>query len=115
MKPILLAALLAGALSLPALAQQDKPADHGAHHPAAEPAAASADKAEGEVRKIDKGNAKLTLKHGEIRNLEMPPMTMVFRVKDAALLEQVKEGDKIRFTTDKVGGQYTVTGIEPAR
>ena len=45
----------------------------------------------------------------------MPPMTMVFRVKDAAMLEQVKEGDKIRFTADKVGGQYTVTGLEPAR
>ena len=67
---------------------------------------------EGEVRKIDKEQGKITLKHGEIKNLDMPGMTMVFRVKEAALLDQVKEGDKIKFTADKIGGQYTVTGIE---
>ena len=67
---------------------------------------------EGEVRKIDKEQGKITLKHGEIKNLDMPGMTMVFRVKEAALLDQVKEGDKIKFTADKIGGQFTVTGIE---
>ena len=115
MKPILLAALLAGALSLPALAQQDKPADHGAHHPAAEPAAASADKAEGEVRKIDKGNAKLTLKHGEIKGLDMPPMTMVFTVKDKAALDKLQVGDKIRFKAENDKGKLTVSEIEAVR
>lgn len=67
---------------------------------------------EGEVRKIDKEQGKITLKHGEIKNLDMAPMTMVFRVKDAAMLDKVKEGDKVGFTADKLGGQFTVTGIE---
>lgn len=65
-----------------------------------------------EVRKVDKEAAKLTLKHGPIPNLEMGAMTMVFRVKDAAMLDQVKQGDKIKFSAEKIGGQYTVTGIE---
>jgi Cu/Ag efflux protein CusF len=67
---------------------------------------------EGEVRKIDKAQGKITLKHGAIRNLEMPAMTMVFKVTDAAMLERVKQGDKVGFTADKIGGEYTVTSIE---
>ncbi len=67
---------------------------------------------EAEVRKVDKEAAKLTLKHGPIPNLEMGAMTMVFRVKDPAMLDQVKQGDKIKFSAEKIGGQYTVTGIE---
>jgi Cu(I)/Ag(I) efflux system periplasmic protein CusF len=74
--------------------------------------AQAAPMADGEVRKIDKAQGKITLKHGEIKNLEMPPMTMVFKVKDAALLDQVKQGDKVGFTAEKIGGEYTVTGIE---
>ena len=90
--------------------------DHAGHHatPAttAQVSASAAPMTEGEVRKIDKEQGKITLKHGEIKNLDMPGMTMVFRVKEAALLDQVKEGDKIKFTADKIGGQFTVTGIE---
>ena len=70
---------------------------------------------EGEVRKVDMDNKKLTLKHGEIKNLEMPGMTMVFQVKDPAMLDKVKAGDKVRFTAEKVNGAYTVTAIEAAR
>jgi Cu/Ag efflux protein CusF len=76
---------------------------------------AFAQTAEGEVRRIDKGAKKITLKHGEIKSLDMPAMTMVYQVKDATLLDKVKEGDKVRFTADKVGGSYTVTSIEAAR
>ena len=77
---------------------------------------ASADMmAEGEVRKIDKDAGKITLKHGEIRNLEMPPMTMVFQVSDKAMLDKVKAGDRVRFAAEKLGGQLTVTAIEPGR
>ena len=89
--------------------------DHGSHNAAATPvqtAQAVTPMTEGEVRKIDKEQGKITLKHGEIKNLDMPGMTMVFRVKDAAMLDQVKEGDKIKFTADKISGQFTVTGIE---
>ncbi|MCC7347534.1 MAG: copper-binding protein [Variibacter sp.] len=69
----------------------------------------------GEVRKVDKEAGKLTLKHAAIPNLDMPDMTMVFRVKDPAMLDQVKAGDKVRFAADKVGGQFTVVKIEPAK
>ena len=61
------------------------------------------------------GRDEFTLKHGDIKNLDMPGMTMVFRVKDDTMLDQVKEGDKIKFTADKIGGQFTVTGIETKR
>lgn len=68
---------------------------------------------EGEVRKVDAANGKITLKHGEIKNLDMPPMTMVFGVKDKALLASVKAGDKVKFTADKdAAGNYVVTSLE---
>lgn len=70
---------------------------------------------EGEVRKLDKGNRMITLKHGEIRNLGMPPMAMVFEVKDRALLDRLKVGDKVRFKASYQGGKYIVTDIHPAR
>ena len=70
--------------------------------------------ADGEVRKIDKAQGKLTLKHGPIANLEMPPMTMVFKVADPKLLASLKDGDKVRFSADRVNGAITVTAIEPA-
>lgn len=68
----------------------------------------------GEVRKLDKDAKKIAIKHGPIQNLEMPAMTMVFRVQDAAMLDQVKAGDKIRFRAENVGGVLTVTKIERA-
>ena len=68
--------------------------------------------ADGEVRKIDRENRKITLKHGEIKSLEMPGMTMVFQVKDPALLEKVKAGDKVRFAASKSDGALVVTAIE---
>jgi Cu(I)/Ag(I) efflux system periplasmic protein CusF len=67
---------------------------------------------EGEVRKVDKESGKLTIKHGEIKNLEMPPMTMVFRASDPRLLESLNAGDQINFHAEKVDGQFTVTAIE---
>lgn len=90
----LTAALAALALALPALAQ---------------------DLTDAEVRKVDKAAAKLTLKHGEIKHLDMPPMTMVFQVRDKALLDTVKAGDKVRFRAAQEGGQYVVTAIEVVR
>jgi Cu/Ag efflux protein CusF len=68
---------------------------------------------EGEVRKVDKAAGKITLKHGAIANLEMPPMTMVFRVKEPAMLDKVKAGDKVKFKAEKVQGAYTVTEMTP--
>ena len=74
--------------------------------------AAATSLAEGEIRKVDKDAKKLTIRHGPLENLNMPAMTMVFQVKDQAMLEAVKPGDKVRFSADKVGGAYTVTHLE---
>jgi Cu/Ag efflux protein CusF len=70
---------------------------------------------QGEVRKVDKATGKISIRHGEIKNLDMPPMSMVFQVKDPALLDKVKAGDKVRFTADQVNGDYTVMSIEVRR
>ena len=69
---------------------------------------------EGEVRKVDKAGKKITLRHGPLKNLDMPPMTMVFQVSDPALLDKVKAGDKVRFVAANPGGKLTVTQIEAA-
>ena len=70
---------------------------------------------EAQVRRVDKDNRKITLKHGEIRNLDMPPMTMVFQLDDAAALDQLKAGDKVRFKATSEGGKYIVTEIESVK
>ena len=84
--------------------------DHASHH--ADSAAKPAPTTDGEVRKVDKSAGKVTIRHGEIPILEMPAMTMVFRAKDPAMLDTLKEGDKIKFTAEKVNGVYTVTTVE---
>ena len=68
--------------------------------------------AQGEVRKVDKAAGKISLKHGEIKNLDMPPMSMVFEVKDPTLLNKVKSGDKVVFTADQINGAYTGISID---
>ncbi len=75
---------------------------------------AQAPKVDGEVTKIDKAQSRITLRHGEIKNLEMPAMTMVFRVREAKLLDSVTVGDKVRFNVEKIDGYYTVTTLDKA-
>ena len=76
---------------------------------------AATDMSEGEVRKVDSTAGKLTLRHGPLVNLEMPAMTMVFRVRDPAWLAQLKLGDKVRFVAQRVDGNLTVTALELER
>ena len=76
---------------------------------------ASADMADGEVRKVDRENKKITLKHGVIKNLDMPGMTMVFGVKDASVLDSLKVGDKVKFKAEQSGTSITVTDIQPVK
>ena len=69
---------------------------------------------EGLVRKVDLEARKLTLRHGPIRNLDMPEMSMVFRVSDPKMLEGLKPDAKVRFKAERLEGQITVTHLEPA-
>jgi Cu(I)/Ag(I) efflux system protein CusF len=87
--------------------------DHAAHHPVS--AASAAPTTDGEVRRIDKEQGKVTLRHGPIANLDMPGMTMVFKVANTKMLDTLKEGDKVRFAADRINGAITVTAIEAAK
>lgn len=107
---ILLVSALGAAIAYPVAALAQAPALAAATKPAA-----SADMVEAEVRKVDKDNKKITLKHGEIKNLEMPAMTMVFTVSDASMLDKVQAGDKVRFKATNDAGKFTVTEIQPAK
>lgn len=93
------------ALVLPAWADTHHPSHAGAANHAAT-------LSEGVVKKVDKAQGKLTVKHGPLENLDMPGMTMVFRAQDANWLDQVKPGDTIRFLADRVNGELTVTTLE---
>ena len=90
--------------------QAPQSGDHASHHPPA--AAATAPQSEGEVRKVDLEQGKVTLRHGPLVNLDMPAMTMAFTAADPKLLDGLKQGDKVRFTADKKDGAYIVTGLE---
>lgn len=75
----------------------------------------STDMTDGEVKKIDKSTNKITLKHGDIKNLDMPGMTMVFKVKDPTALDSLKPGDKVKFRAEKADGAIVVTEIQVAK
>ena len=104
---------LIAALCIALLAPLGALADDAHHKPAA--TAGAGDMTDGEVRKVDIDAGKLTLKHADIKSLDMPAMTMVFNVKDAAVLDKLKAGDKVRFKAVNEGGKYIVTEIEPAK
>lgn len=114
---LVLAAMLAGAVSAHAASHAGAPMAMGdAKKDSAIAATADmTDMADGEVRKVDMDAKKITIRHGEIKNLDMPGMTMVFQVGDPALLSKVKTGDKIRFKAEKAGGAIVVTDIQPAK
>lgn len=107
MKKLLLIIALAFAAA-PALAQHT---GHGAAKPAA---SAAGEMSDGEVRRIDKSRGTVLLKHGEIKNIGMGAMTMSFKLKDPAMAEQLKEGDKVKFTAEQKGDDLIVTSIRKA-
>ena len=78
------------------------------------PAWADSDKfmAEGVVRKLDLDNRKITLKHGEIKNLQMPSMTMVFRLQETVNLDKLQAGDKVLFHVEKIDGAFVITDLQ---
>lgn len=82
-----------------------EPSGHG--HAGASPSAA-----EGIVVAVDRAASTLTISHGPLRNLGMPPMTMGFRVEDPALLGTLNAGDKVRFHANVRNGELVAAGIE---
>jgi Cu(I)/Ag(I) efflux system protein CusF len=115
-----LALVLSAAIASPAWAasHQGGHGSHGDHGKAATTASTQATAGEmtdGEVRKVDKEAGKLTLKHADIKSLDMPAMTMVFVVKDKAMLDKLKAGDKIKFKAINDAGKFTVTEMQMAQ
>ncbi len=106
MKTILTAIALGCTLVFPAFAAEPAKAPSSSE--------AATNMSQGEVRKIDAAAQKITLRHGPIANIGMPPMTMVFGVRDAALLEGVKAGDKVNFVVEQQGTQFVVTELKSA-
>jgi len=113
MKTVVVAILvaLAGLFPLAAIAASD----HEGHNMNPVKAASESPLNEGIVKKVDKAASKVTISHGPLINLDMPAMTMVFRVKEAAWIDQMKDGDKIRFLADSVNGALTIVRFEPAK
>lgn len=105
----LLMALAAAAAAAGAHARSTTAA--GAGH-TTHPASADAPPINAEVRKIDLVQGKVTLRHGPMAHLGMPNMTMVFRVADPAMLEALQQGDKVKFTADRINGAFTVLTIK---
>lgn len=105
---------LALGLSTASAMAADPHAGHMAGHSASSAPASKAPMSEGEIKKIDKQAGKVTIKHGPLANLDMPPMTMSFAVKDAAMLDNLKVGDKIRFVAEKQGRGFQVARLEKA-
>ena len=110
---LLISALLAGAASSHAASHGGAPMTGDAKKDMT--TKTDAEMADGEIRKVDIENKKITIKHGVIKNLDMPGMTMVFQVKDAALLSKAKVGDKIRFSAEQSGSALVVTEIEATK
>jgi Cu(I)/Ag(I) efflux system periplasmic protein CusF len=114
----LIATACLGTIALiPATAYPQAPMDHSKmdHGQPAARADDARDLTDGEVRKIDKASGSLTIKHGDIKNLGMPAMTMAFQVKDKAMLDKLQAGDKIRFKAIDQGGKLVVTDLKPGR
>ena len=111
LKALAAAAVLVAATGMAAAQTQAAPTNQAS----AAASAPSASMTDGEVRKIDKEAGKMTLRHGPLENLGMPGMTMVFRAADPKMLDGLKEGDKVKFTAERVNGAFTVTHIEPAK
>lgn len=101
----LVAAVVVGAAATPVFAQ------HSAHGAAKSNTSAAAEWTDGEVRRVDKTHGTVLLKHGELKNLNMGAMTMAFKLKDPAMADQLKVGDKVKFTAEQKGDDLIVTSI----
>ena len=102
--------LAAAFFAVPALAEHKHPEAHR-HQQVAAAASHSAALTAGEVRKVDRDSGEIILKHARIRSMDMPAMTMPFSVRDNALFDQLKAGDRIRFAAEIINDRPTITRI----
>ena len=116
---VAMAALGGGLAWGQANAQANDHSGHGNHGvqtsaptPAEATAADSQQLSEGEVTRWDTRSQKVTLRHGELKNLNMPPMTMVFTLQDTSQASQIKVGDKVRFRAEQVNGAFVATQLQ---
>ena len=109
-KHLFAVSLVFAAASFTTVYAQDK------HHSPADAVSAvfASHMADGEIKKINRDSKKMTIKHGDIKSLDMPGMTMVFQIRDTSLLETFKAGDKVKFVIEKLDGAFVVTSMQLA-
>lgn len=115
MKTVISTLVIAAALgtALPATASEDH--GHGHGHGAMPMDMAADGMSEGTIKKVDAAKGQITIKHGPLKNLGMPGMTMAFKAGSADMLNKVKPGDSVHFVAEDVNGAMTVTRIEAAK
>lgn len=111
-KMILPAAVLAGVVAAPAFAGDEMAGMNMSAKPPVIKVATNTALTDAEVKKIDVTTGMVTLKHGALENVGMPPMTMAFKAKDANMVKQVHEGDKVRVRVESVNGTLTIVKLE---
>jgi Cu/Ag efflux protein CusF len=111
-KLIAVSAVLAAIVAAPAFAGDDMAGMNMTMKPSASKTSSNAALTDAEVRKVDAETGMVTLKHGALENVGMPPMTMAFKAKNAAMVKQVHEGDKVKVRVEDVNGTLTIVKLE---
>ena len=111
-KTIVAFSAIAAVVTAPAFAADDMAGMSMSAKPSATKTSASATLTEAEVKNVDTATSMVTLKHGALENVGMPPMTMAFKAKDAAMARQVHEGDKVKVRVKNVNGTLTIVEME---
>lgn len=111
-KLIVASAAFAAVFAAPAFAGDDMAGMNMSAKPSAAKASSKTALTDAEVKKVDVATGMVTLKHGALENVGMPPMTMAFKAKDAAMVKQVHEGDKVKVRVENVKGNLTIVKLE---
>jgi Cu/Ag efflux protein CusF len=111
-KFIVVSIALAVVIAAPAFAGDDMAGMNMSMKPSASKASSNTALTDADVRKVDPATGMVTLKHGALENVGMPPMTMSFKAKDAAMVKQVHEGDKVKVRIENVDGMLTIVKLE---
>ncbi|GJH28587.1 RND family efflux transporter MFP subunit [Caballeronia peredens] len=111
-KLIVATAVLAAVFAAPAFASDDMAGMNMSAKPSAAKVSSNNALTDAEVKKVDATTGMVTLKHGALENVGMPPMTMAFKAKDAAMVKKVHEGDKVKVRVENVDGTLTIVRLE---